>query len=48
MKIFRDSSTFGKPTWICFYHEYMYTGLTLTELFKQILFEWKQNKHIIG
>lgn len=40
--ISKDSS------WVCFHKEYMYTSDTLLGLLKQIIFEWKHDKHIAG
>lgn len=48
MKIFKDSTIFGVPTWMCFHSYYLYTGETLFQLIKQMLFEWNNDKHMIG
>lgn len=48
MKIFKDSTTFGLPVWICFHSCYMYTGLTFLGLVKQMATEWNHDRHMIG
>ena len=37
-----------EDVWVCFHKEYMYTGDTLLKLFKQIIFEFKNDRHLIG
>lgn len=34
--------------WVCFHKEYMYVGDTLFKLLKQIIFEYKYDRHLIG
>jgi len=50
MKLFKEPpNVISKDSvWVCFHGMYMYTGSSLVKLLKQIVFEWKKDKHLVG
>jgi hypothetical protein len=50
MKIVREKAGVLSPraVWIFFDGYYMYISHTLWGLFKQVVTEWRQDKHIVG
>lgn len=48
MKIFKDSTIFEVPMWICLCEGYMYESETIEGLIEKLNTEWKHDKHMIG
>ena len=51
LKIFKEPAGVisAGPIWICAdFQGYLYTGDTLFKLLKQVIFEWRNDKHLVG
>ena len=42
-----DTRTWVGTTWVLFVGPYMYIGWSLSSMLKQVLTEWKDDKHLI-
>jgi hypothetical protein len=40
--------TFGLPVWCAYADGYLYMHETLRGLLKQLVFEWRNDKHLVG
>jgi hypothetical protein len=43
---FKDKTTFPEPVWVLFYGDYMHLSKSLIELLKEVIFEYKNDKHL--
>jgi len=50
MKIFKEKAGIitNKSVWVCINKEYLYIHSNLFGLFYVLLFEWNDDKHLIG
>jgi hypothetical protein len=50
MKIFKEEANIIsiKPVWVCIHNNYLYIASNLFSLFYKLLFEWNDDKHLVG
>lgn len=44
--LFKDKTSFPEPVWVLFYGDYMHLNKSLFFLFKEVIFEFKNDKHL--
>ena len=43
-----DTKTWTGTTWALFVGPYLYIGRSLCDMIKQVVIEWKDDRHLVG